>query len=48
MPASGADGIFENGLPLSKVKGAKFQRMAGDKAVLMVQSGVYNFSSKFN
>ena len=48
MPAAGSGDIFENGQPLSKVKGAKFERMAGDRAVLIVQSGVYNFSSKFN
>lgn len=46
MPATDPDLIFENGLSLSKAKGVKFQGMAGDKAVLAVQSGVYNFSSK--
>jgi alpha-L-rhamnosidase len=46
LPAIGADGVFESGRPLSKVKGVRFQRMTGRNAMLVVQSGVYNFSSK--
>jgi len=46
VPAVGEAQISEIGKPLAKVRGVKFQRLAGDRAVLAVESGNYKFVSR--
>jgi len=46
IPASNEKEIFEDGKSASKALGVRFLRMEKDKAVYLVNSGVYNFVSK--
>jgi len=46
VPAVGEVRITESGKPLAKARGVKFLRMAGDRAVLAVESGDYKFVSR--
>ncbi|MGN6554811.1 MAG: family 78 glycoside hydrolase catalytic domain [Verrucomicrobiota bacterium] len=43
LPATSPDNITESGKPLAKAKGVRFLRMEGDRAVLAVESGEYEF-----
>jgi alpha-L-rhamnosidase len=45
IPAKSSDGITEGGRPLRAIRGAKFLRMEGDRAVLAVDSGGYEFQA---
>ncbi len=45
VPAKNADAITESGKPLTKAPGVKFLRMEGDRAVLEVEAGSYQFAS---
>ena len=43
LPAKSADSIAEGGQPLGKTEGVKFLRTEGDRSLLAVESGNYNF-----
>jgi alpha-L-rhamnosidase len=45
IPAGSPAGIQEGGQPIGNVKDISFLRMEGDKAVLKIGSGVYEFAS---
>ncbi len=45
LPARSSDEITEGGRPLPEVRGVKFLRMEGDRAVLAVDSGSYAFQA---
>ena len=47
MPARDAASITEGGKPLAQVQGVKLLRMEGDRAVLAVDSGNYQFGASF-
>jgi alpha-L-rhamnosidase len=46
IPASGAEGVIENGRATSRAPGVTFLRKEGDRAVFRVESGRYNFMSR--
>ena len=46
VPAKDAASVKESGNPLEKAKGVKLLRMEGDRAVLAVESGSYQFLVK--
>ena len=46
LPAHDAASITERGQKLGHSKEVRFVRMEGDRAVLVVQSGIYQFHSK--
>jgi alpha-L-rhamnosidase len=43
LPATDRQRIFENGSPLTEVKGVKLVRQESDRATLELESGVYDF-----
>ena len=45
LPAKSAEAITESGKPLAKAPGVKFLRMDGDRAVLEVEAGSYQFGA---
>jgi alpha-L-rhamnosidase len=45
LPAKDQAAIREGGKPLEEAEGVKFTRMAGDRAVLAVAAGTYEFAS---
>ncbi len=45
LPASDESRITESGQPLSQALGVQLVRMSGDRAILLVDSGKYRFSS---
>ncbi len=45
VPAKSGDVITENGKPLAKASGVKFERMEDDRAVLEVEAGRYKFGT---
>ncbi len=47
LPTSSTDGITEGGTPLAKAGGVEFLRLEDGRAVLAVESGNYEFVSKF-
>jgi alpha-L-rhamnosidase len=46
VPANHADAVTEGGQPAADVKGVRFVRMDGDRAVFEVVSGDYHFRSQ--
>ena len=46
LPADNSERIRESGKPLAKVAGVKWLRQEGDRAVLAVESGSYQFTSR--
>jgi alpha-L-rhamnosidase len=46
IPTKNAANVAESGKPLDKTEGVKFLRMEGDRAVLSVESGSYQFLVK--
>ena len=46
LPAKSAGDVTESGRALAKANGVKFLRQGGDRVVLAVGSGSYNFASK--
>ncbi len=46
LPATSAEGITERGRRLAQTRGVRFLRMEGERAVLAVESGTYQFRSK--
>lgn len=47
LPALDAGGVTESGRPAGESPGVEFLRMEGDRAVFAVQSGTYEFQSRF-
>jgi hypothetical protein len=47
LPALEAGGVTESGRPAGESPGVEFLRMEGDRAVFAVQSGTYEFQSRF-
>jgi hypothetical protein len=47
VPANAAEGVKESGKSATRSRGVKFLRQEGDRAVFAVESGTYEFTSKF-